>query len=67
MCFDKWDIVSSHYCFYCDYHGGQSSDFYKRMCRIGRYYKPSPLDKGYESLSENGREIYDNLKQKHNV
>ena len=61
MYFDRWDIVAAHYAFCVDFHGGQWSDLYRRLCRIGRYYKPSPLDRGRKSLSDNGRAIYDRL------
>ena len=61
MYFDRFDIVEAHYWFCADYHEGQWSDKYARLCRIGDYYTPGPLHKGYGSLSENAREIYDNL------
>jgi hypothetical protein len=61
MDWDRYDIVEAYYAFYTDYHGGKSSSEYIRLCHILTYFKPSPLFKGYESLSENGKEIYDNL------
>jgi hypothetical protein len=61
MYFDRFDIVSAHYTFACDYHGGQGSELYAKMCRIGNYFRPALLWRGYESLSENGKAIYDNL------
>jgi hypothetical protein len=61
MYFDRFDIVAAHYAFANDYHSGQWSELYKRSCRISRYYTPSPLDKGYDSLTENGQVIYNNL------
>lgn len=61
MYFDRFDIVSAHYAFACDYHSGQFSDLYIKLCRIGNYFKPGPMWNGYESLSENGQAIYDNL------
>ena len=63
MYYDSFDIVEAHYAYYCDYHSGQGSIGYEQICRI-KYrmqFKPSPLFTGYNSLSENGRVIYDNL------
>ena len=59
--FDRFDIVSAHYAYAVDYHGGQWSELYARQCRISRYFRPGAMFNGYESLSENGKEIYDNL------
>lgn len=64
MYFDRFDIVEAHYAFACDYHGGQSTDLYAKLCRIGQYFTPSPLWRNFDSLSENGKEIYNNLVQK---
>ena len=61
MYFDRFDIVSAHYAFCADYHEGQYSDLYAKLCRIGNYFTPSMAWKGYDSLSENGKVIYDNL------
>lgn len=65
MYWDRFDIVEAYYCFFCDYHEGQFSHKYMRLSKILGYYKPSPLDKGYDSLSENGKVIYDNLVEKY--
>jgi len=59
--FDRFDIVSAHYAFAVDYHSGQWSDLYARQCRISKYFTPGAMWKGYESLTENGKEIYDRL------
>ena len=64
MHWDRFDIVEAHYAFACDYHSGQSSGLYARLCRISKYFTPSPLWRGYESLSENGKEIYSQLVDK---
>ena len=66
MYFDRFDIVEAHYAFYSDYHEGQWSKKYERLCRIsdpnGRIQlRVSPLWRGFESLSENGKEIYNQL------
>jgi hypothetical protein len=61
MYFNRFDIVSAHYTFCADYHGGQYNELYAKLCRIGRYFTPGMGWKGYNSLSENGQVIYGNL------
>ena len=61
MEFDRFDIVSAHYAHAVDYHSGQASDLYAKQCRISGYFRPGPMWRGYDSLSENGKIIYDNL------
>ncbi len=61
MYFDRFDIVSAHYAFACDWHTGQASELYARQCRISRYFSPGASWNGYASLSENGQAIYDEL------
>ena len=61
MFWDRFDIVSAHYAFACDYHGGQWTGLYARLCRISKYFNPGPMFRGFESLSENAQEIYNNL------
>ncbi len=61
MYFDRFDIVEAHYAHAVDYHDGQTSDLYVKQCRISRYFKPGGMWKGYDSLSDNGKEIYDAL------
>lgn len=56
--FNRFDIVEAHYAFNMDYHEGQYSKSYKRLSKISKYFKPSPLFYGFESLSDNGKEIY---------
>ena len=64
MYFDRFDIIEAHYWFCADNHGGQWSDLYARLCRIAEYYTPSPMHKGFDSLSENAKEIYQQLEEK---
>ena len=64
MAWDRFDIVEAYYWYCVDYHGGQWSKEYSRLCRIGGYYSPGPLHKGFISLSNNAKEIYKNLEQK---
>lgn len=63
MYFDRFDIVEANYAFCSDWHGGQSCHLYSRLSRIvGRMkFKPSPLFRGYDSLTDNGKAIYDEL------
>lgn len=64
MYFDRFDIISAHYAFAVDYHEGQSSDLYAKACRLAKIFTPGPLWNGFESLSENGQEIYNRLVRK---
>ena len=61
MYFNRFDIVEAHYAYACDHHYGQSSWLYARLCRIQRYFNPGSMWSGYDSLSENGKAIYNNL------
>jgi hypothetical protein len=63
MFFDRFDVVQAYYLFFCHYHEGQASDKYRRLSRMTRYFKPSPL-LSVETLTENGRDIYEALVQK---
>jgi hypothetical protein len=65
MYFDRFEIVEAHYAFCSDYHGGQNCPLYARLCRILKYFKPSPMFRGVESLTDNSAEIYKNLEKKH--
>ncbi len=57
---NRFDIIEGHYLFCRDYHGGMGCKLYERLCRIQRYYHCGPWF-DYESLSGEGREVYDNL------
>jgi hypothetical protein len=61
MEWNRFDIVEAHYAFAVDYHEGQRSALYARQCRISQYFTPGATWQGYDSLSENGREIYEQL------
>ena len=61
--FDRFDIAEAYYLFFCHYHEGQASDKYRRLSRMSRYFRPSPL-LSIENLTDNGREIYEGLVQK---
>jgi hypothetical protein len=47
------------------WYGGQWSAEYAKLCRISRYFNPGALFRGYETLSENGKEIYKALVRKY--
>lgn len=58
MYWDRFDIAEAWYLALCHCHGGQRSREYSRLCKLSRKFRPSPfLD--VETLTENGREIYD--------
>ena len=58
MYFNRFDIVEAWFLALADCHGGQWSPEYERLCKLGRFFRPSPL-LSPDSLSENGRAIYD--------
>jgi len=61
--FDRLDIVSAYYQYFCDYHSGQWSTEYRRLSKILKYFSP-----GIKlQLSENAIEIYNILSNKHGV
>jgi len=61
MHFNRFDICMAYYLFGADYHTGQWSKEYAYTSRtLNLGFCPSPMLR-YESLSENGKEIYDNL------
>ena len=68
MYFDRFDIMEAYYCFFVNYHEGQRSEKYKRLCKIKKYFKPSErMSKTAwpeDLLSENALEIYKNLAEK---
>jgi len=66
MFFDRFDVAEAYYLFFCHYHEGQASAKYRRLSKMTRYFKPSPL-LSVETLNENGREIYEALVQKEEV
>jgi len=63
MYFDRFDVCSAYYLFFCDYHEGQGSKKYNRLSRLETYYKPGPFA-CYSNLSENAQCIYDSLVEK---
>ncbi len=41
---DRVDIVRGAYWACADYHGGQASRGYRHLCKLGRHYRPGPLE-----------------------
>ena len=39
--FDRFDIMEALYLYYTDWHNGQWSREYKRLCHMQKYFKPS--------------------------
>lgn len=60
MYFNRLDIIEAYYLYFSLFHTGQSSVEYKRMCKMLRYFTPSPIF-SVNSLSENGKDILRNL------
>ena len=58
MYFDRFDIAEAWYLALSHCHGGQWSKEYSRLCKLQHIFEPSPM-LSVESLTENGREIYD--------
>ena len=56
---DRFDYCEGTYLFCSEYHAGQGSDLYLRLCRLTDRFRfsPSPLI-SWESLSEGARDIY---------
>ena len=63
MFFNRFDIVEAWYLALSECHSGQNSANYQRLSAMLRYFKPSPTLR-VETLSENGRVIYDNAVEK---
>lgn len=58
MHFDRFDICEAYYLALSHCHGGQWSREYERLCAMRRYFNPS-IWLTVDSLTENGREIYE--------
>ena len=41
--FDRFDIVEAYYIYYRDFHNGQWSKEYKRLCHIKNYFTHKEL------------------------
>jgi hypothetical protein len=61
MQFDRFDICSAYYLFGQEFHSGMWSKEYAYMGRaLNAGFKPS-FNFSYNSLSDNGKSIYNNL------
>lgn len=65
MYFDRFDVCEAWYLWLSHNHAGQWSDEYVRLCKMSTYFTPGALF-SYDSLTENGKAIYDNLCTKEN-
>lgn len=65
MYFDRFDIVEAYWLWMLDFYNGVMCPNYARCCRLQTKFrfKPSPM-LTYETLSENGKLIYDQLEEK---
>ena len=64
MNWDRFDICEAYYCFAVEWHGGQTDPIYQIGGRLSRMNFKARPDLSYEGLTETGREIYENLKEK---
>lgn len=60
---DRFDIVEGHYWFYCDWHGGQGTKEYKRLCKLTTYFKPGILQ--HHVSTEESLQVYITLMKKY--
>jgi hypothetical protein len=63
MYFDRFDICEAYFLALSHCHGEQWSREYERLCKLMKYFKPSPM-LSVETLNENARIIYDNACKK---
>lgn len=54
--FSRHDLLEGLYWYYTNNHEGQGSDGYKKLCRVGRLFRPGMLDNG--PCSEEAWEVY---------
>ena len=64
MYFDRFDIYEAYHLWFSDFYSGFDNN-YVRRCRMESKFKFSPsFSHSYDSLSENGKYIYDQLEEK---
>lgn len=56
---DRYAIVEGFYWYFVDYHSGKWSVGYRRLCKMQRYFKPSPIGHGPQTFL--GKEVYKEL------
>ena len=65
MEFDRFDIVEAYHLWFTHYYDGMFHPNYIRRCRIEENLQIQPsMSHSYDSLSENGKYIYDQLEEK---
>jgi len=64
MYFDRFDICEAYYCYASDYHEGQWSKIYEIFGRLHELDFNPRMDLSFESLTDNGQSIYQNLVNK---
>jgi len=63
--FDRFDICEAYFIFAQDYHGGINCALYRIFGRLSKLsFKLAPSIRNYEDLTENGRDIYNDLCRK---
>lgn len=68
MEFNRFDICEAYLLFASMYHGGQFSPIYRIFGRLNRMGYKAPLGGVTEdTLTENGRAIYDALVERHEL
>ena len=62
----KFARLEALYWYAVDNHGGQRSRLYRIQCRIWSHYRyrPGRLHRGYDSLPEDSKAIYDDLQDR---
>ena len=61
MQWNRFDICSAYYWFFTNYHEGQWSKEYKRLCKLTIYFKMGPLHNSIEDENMNTQDIYNSL------
>ena len=66
MTFDRFDICEAYYVFAMLWHDGMFGAIYSKFAQFERIrFRPSPMLCGPENLTDNGREIYEQLLARH--
>lgn len=60
MYFDRFDIAEAWYLFLTNYHHGQWSKGYRRLCKLQESFTPG-MCFDWHTLTDNGKAIYENL------
>jgi len=64
--YNRSDIVDAYYWYFLQYHGGQNSHEYKRLCKLLTYYSPSHSMQ-FGKLSFNAWGIYDGILKREGI